>query len=75
MSHCPLQCSTCRVEDKRDTKIRKLTTSQINTCELGAFPPMAKEDEDVSPQCKVNLTDLRRILHLSLAKGSLKRTL
>jgi predicted aspartyl protease len=32
MSRCPLQCSTCRVEDKCDTKIRKSTTSQINAC-------------------------------------------
>jgi hypothetical protein len=32
MSHCPLQCSTCRVEDKCKAKIRKSTTSQINAC-------------------------------------------
>jgi hypothetical protein len=32
MSHCPLQCSTCRVEDKRDRMIRKSTTTQINAC-------------------------------------------
>jgi hypothetical protein len=32
MSRCPLQCSTCRVEDKRYAKIRKSMTSQINTC-------------------------------------------
>jgi predicted aspartyl protease len=32
MSRCPLQCSTCRVEDKRDAKIQKSMTSQINTC-------------------------------------------
>jgi predicted aspartyl protease len=32
MSHCPLQCSTCRVEDKQEAKIRKLMTSQINAC-------------------------------------------
>jgi hypothetical protein len=30
MSHCPLQCSTCRVEDKHDRMIWKSTTSQIN---------------------------------------------
>jgi hypothetical protein len=40
MSHCPLQCSTCRTEDKRDTKIWKSTTSQMNACRLGAFPRM-----------------------------------
>jgi hypothetical protein len=32
MSRCPLQCSTCRVEDKRDRMIRKSTTTQINAC-------------------------------------------
>jgi hypothetical protein len=32
MSRCPLQCSTCRVEDKREAKIWKSTTSQINAC-------------------------------------------
>jgi predicted aspartyl protease len=32
ISHSLIQCSTCRVEDKRKAKIWKLTTSQINTC-------------------------------------------
>jgi hypothetical protein len=32
MSRCPLQCSTCRVEDKREAKIRKSTTFQIKAC-------------------------------------------
>jgi predicted aspartyl protease len=32
MSRCPLQCSTCRVEDRCDKIIRTLTTSQINAC-------------------------------------------
>jgi hypothetical protein len=32
MSCCPLQCSTCRVEDKRNAKIWKSMTSQINAC-------------------------------------------
>jgi predicted aspartyl protease len=57
MSHCPLQCSTCRVEDKRDAKMRKLTTSQINACRLGAFPRMAEEDEDDSPHMDMDETD------------------
>jgi hypothetical protein len=30
MSHCLLQCSTCRVEDECDTKMWKLTILQIN---------------------------------------------
>jgi predicted aspartyl protease len=42
MSHCPLQCSTCRVEDKRDRMIQKSTTSKINACQAGAFPAMAR---------------------------------
>jgi hypothetical protein len=27
ISHCPLQCSTCRVEDKHDAKMQKSMTS------------------------------------------------
>jgi hypothetical protein len=57
MSRCPLQCSTCRAKDKRDAKIRKSTTSQINACRLGAFPQMAGEDEDESPHMDMNKTD------------------
>jgi hypothetical protein len=57
MSHCPLQCSTCRVEDKRDRMIWKSTTSQINACRSGAFPTMAKEDEDEFPHKDMDRTD------------------
>jgi hypothetical protein len=57
MSCCPLQCSTCRVEDKRNAKIRKSTTSQINACRSGAFPTMTEEDEDKSPQVNTDETD------------------
>jgi hypothetical protein len=57
MSHCPLQCSTCRVEDKCDTKMQKSTTSQINACRLGAFPRMTEEDEDESPHMDTDETD------------------
>jgi hypothetical protein len=57
MSRCPLQCSTCRVEDKCDAKMRKSMTSQINTCRLGAFPTMAEEDEDESPHMDTDKTD------------------
>jgi hypothetical protein len=32
MSSCPVQCSTCRAEEKRNAKMWKLTTSQINAC-------------------------------------------
>jgi hypothetical protein len=46
MSRCPLQCFTCRVEDKHDRMIWKSTTSQINACRSGAFPTMTEEDED-----------------------------
>jgi hypothetical protein len=57
MSRCPLQCSTCRVEDKRKAKMRKSTTSQINACRLGVFPRMAEEDEDESPHMDTDETD------------------
>jgi hypothetical protein len=57
MSHHPLQCSTCRVEDKHDAKIQKLTTSQINACRSGEFSMMAEEDEDESPHMDTDETD------------------
>jgi hypothetical protein len=57
MSRCPLQCSTCRVEDKCDAKMQKSTTSQINTCQVGAFPRMAEEDKDESPHIDMDETD------------------
>jgi hypothetical protein len=57
MSRCPLQCSTCRVEDKRDVKRRKSTTSQINACRSGAFPTLAEEDKDESPHMDMDETD------------------
>jgi hypothetical protein len=57
MSRCPLQCSTCRVEDKCDRIIWKSMTSQINACRSGAFPTMAEEDEDESPHMDMDETD------------------
>jgi hypothetical protein len=57
MSRCPLQCSTCRVEDKCNAKIRKSMTSQINACRSGAFPTMTEEDEDESPHVNTDETD------------------
>jgi hypothetical protein len=57
MSRCPVQSSTCRVEEKRDAKIRKSTTSQINACWSGAFPTMVEEDEDESPHVNADETD------------------
>jgi hypothetical protein len=57
MSRCPVQCSTCRVEDKRDAKIQKSMTSQINACRSGAFPTMVEEDEDESPHVNADETD------------------
>jgi predicted aspartyl protease len=57
MSRCPLQYSTCRVEDKHDAKMRKSTTSQINACRSGAFPTMVEEDEDESPHVNTDETD------------------
>jgi hypothetical protein len=57
MSCCPLQCSTCRVEDKCEAKIWKLTTSQIKACRAGAFPMMVEENEDESPHVNMDETD------------------
>jgi predicted aspartyl protease len=57
MSRCPLQCSTCRVEDRRDRIIRKSMTPQINACQSGAFPAMAEEDKDESPHMDTDETD------------------
>jgi hypothetical protein len=57
MSRCPLQCSTCRVEDKRDRTIWKSMTSQITACRSGAFPMMTEEDEDESPHMDTDKTD------------------
>jgi hypothetical protein len=57
MSRCPLQCSTCRVEDRRDRMIRKSMTLQINACWSGAFPAMAEEDKDESPHIDTDETD------------------
>jgi hypothetical protein len=57
MSHCPLQCSTCRVENECDRMIWKSMTSQINACRSGAFPTMTEEDEDESPQVNTDETD------------------
>jgi hypothetical protein len=57
MSRCPLQCSTYRVEDKRDRMIQKSTTSQINACRSGAFPTMTAEDKDESPHVNTEETD------------------
>jgi hypothetical protein len=57
MSCCPLQYSTCRVEDKRDAKMWKSTTSQINACRSGVFPTMVEEDEDESPHVNTDETD------------------
>jgi hypothetical protein len=39
MSRCPLQCSTCRVEDKRDRMIWKLTTSRSMHADQEPSPP------------------------------------
>jgi hypothetical protein len=57
MSRCPLQCSTCRVEDKRNRMIWKSTTTQINACQSGAFHTMTAEDEDESPHMDMEETD------------------
>jgi hypothetical protein len=57
MSCCPLQCSTCRVEERHDRMIRKSMTSQINACRSGAFPTMAEEDEHEYSHLDMDETD------------------
>jgi hypothetical protein len=57
MSRCPVQCSTCRVEEKCDAKMQKSMISQINACWSGAFPKMVEEDEDESPHVNADETD------------------
>jgi hypothetical protein len=57
MSRYPIQCSTCRVEDRHEAKMWKSTTSQINRCQSGAFPIMVEEDEDQSPQVNADEID------------------
>jgi hypothetical protein len=57
MSHCPVQCSTCRVEEKHDAKMQKLMISQINACRPGAFPKMVEENKDESPHVNLDETD------------------
>jgi hypothetical protein len=45
------------VEDKRDAKIQKSMTSQINACWSGIFPMLAEEDEDESPHMDTDKAD------------------
>jgi hypothetical protein len=46
------------VEDKREAKIWKSTTQQINACRAGALPKIAEEvDEDESPHVNTDETD------------------
>jgi hypothetical protein len=64
MSWCPQQCSTCRVEDKREAKIRKSMTLQINACQAGAFPKIVEEvDKDESPCMNTDETDEGALSH------------
>jgi hypothetical protein len=58
ISQCPQQCTTCQVEDKREVKIRKSTTLQINACWAGAFRMMVEEvDKDESSHMNTDKTD------------------
>jgi hypothetical protein len=50
------------------------STTQTDTSE-GTLVEREVNDSDFIRSCKGNLTDLRRILHLSLAKGNPKRML
>jgi hypothetical protein len=57
MSHCPTQCSTCRVEAKRKAIAHKATISRINACRAGAFPSMIEELDDQDEATHVNTNE------------------
>jgi hypothetical protein len=46
MSHCPMQCSICQVENKHDTRVQKLMISQINTYQVGPCHALVEDIED-----------------------------
>jgi hypothetical protein len=56
MSCCPIQYSTCRVEDKCKAKIQKSMTFQISG-QSGVFPTMVEKDKDESPHVNMDRTD------------------
>jgi hypothetical protein len=63
MSKCPIaHYNVPLVELKRSamqrhSKDAESTTSQINACQLGAFPRIAEEDEDEAPHMDTDETD------------------
>jgi hypothetical protein len=57
MSHCPTQCSTCRVETKREAIAHKATISRINACQARAFPSMIEELDDQDEATHVNTNE------------------
>jgi hypothetical protein len=57
MSCCPTQCSTCRVETKREAIAHKATISRINACRVGAFPSMIEELDDQDEATHVNTNE------------------
>jgi hypothetical protein len=59
MSRCPTQCSTCRVETKREAIAHKVTISRINACRAGAFPSMIEELDDQDEATHVNANETK----------------
>jgi hypothetical protein len=43
MSRCPLQCSTCRAEEKVKRQAEHIATVQIHACRAGSFPILIEE--------------------------------
>jgi hypothetical protein len=58
ISCCPVQCSTCHIENKHNAIAQKAKASQINTCRSGAFPTMIEEldNQDKSPHVNMGET-------------------
>jgi hypothetical protein len=55
MSHCPLQCSTCQVENKHDARAQRSMTSQINICQSRSFPTLVEEVDDQDESSHKNM--------------------
>jgi hypothetical protein len=57
MSHCPTQCSTCRIETKHNAIAYKAKILQIDACRAGAFPSIIEELDDQDEATCVNANE------------------
>jgi hypothetical protein len=79
MSRCPLQCSTCRVEDKCNVKMQKSTTSQINACWSGCWQKKTRMNPLIWTQirlmrrCRTQVWPLMTTLIAKLMTSLLRR--